>query len=122
MPESAALLFIDVVDSTLTTQRLGDARALALWTEHDRRARELLRRHGGREIDRADGYLLLFDGADAAARYALDYHASIATLGLAEARRAARRAGHAAARATTMSTSGAKARRGRGPGQTACGA
>lgn len=83
MPESAALLFIDVVDSTLTTQRLGDARALALWTEHDRRARELLRRHGGREIDRADGYLLLFDGADAAARYALDYHASIATLGLA---------------------------------------
>ena len=61
MGEIAALLFTDIVDSTLTTQRLGDERAAALWTEHDRRARDLLRRHHGREIDRADGFLLLFD-------------------------------------------------------------
>ena len=83
MGEIVALLFTDVVDSTLTTQRLGDERALALWTEHDRRARDLLRRHHGREIDRADGFLLLFDSAADAARHALDYHAAMAELGLA---------------------------------------
>jgi class 3 adenylate cyclase len=83
MSEIVALLFTDAVDSTLTTQRLGDERALALWTEHDRRARDLLRRHHGREIDRADGFLLLFDSAADAARHALDYHAAMAELGLA---------------------------------------
>ena len=75
-----ALLFTDVVDSTLLTQRLGDARARALWTEHDRGAREALRRHRGREIDRSDGFFLLFDSAADAARYALDYHALLAAL------------------------------------------
>ena len=75
-----ALLFTDVVDSTLLTQRLGDARARQTWIEHDRRARELLRRHRGREIDRADGFFLLFDAAADAARYAQDYHALLAAL------------------------------------------
>lgn len=83
MSEIVALLFTDIVDSTLTTQRMGDGPALALWTEHDRRARDLLRRHHGREIDRADGFLLLFDSAVDAARYALDYHAALSELGLA---------------------------------------
>ncbi len=83
MCEVVALLLTDVVDSTLTTQRLGDERALALWTEHDRRARDLLRRHHGREIDRADGFLLIFESAVDAACYALDYHAALAELGLA---------------------------------------
>ena len=83
MGEIVALLFTDVVDSTLTTQRLGDGRALALWTEHDRRARDLLRRHHGREIDRADGFLLLFNSAVDAACHVLDYHAALAELGLA---------------------------------------
>ena len=83
MSEIVALLFTDAVDSTLTTQRLGDERARALWTEHDRRARDLLRRHHGREIDRADGFLLLFDSVADAARHALDYHFAMAELGLA---------------------------------------
>ena len=83
MSEIATLLFTDVVDSTLTTQRMGDGPALALWTEHDRRARDLLRRHHGREIDRADGFLLLFNSAVDAARHALDYHAALSELGLA---------------------------------------
>ena len=78
MGEIVALLLTDVVDSTLTTQRLGDNRALALWTEHDRCARDLLRLHHGREIDRADGFLLMFDTAANAAWYALDYHAALA--------------------------------------------
>jgi len=83
MGEMLALLFTDVVDSTLTTQRLGDEPALQLWTEHDRRARDLLRHHHGREIDRADGFLLLFDSVVDAACHALDYHAALAGLGLA---------------------------------------
>ena len=55
MVPNAALLFTDIVDSTSTTQRLGDERAAALWNEHDRRARNLLRQHNGREIGRSDG-------------------------------------------------------------------
>jgi len=82
MGENVALLFTDVVDSTLTTQGLGEERAMALWTEHDRRARDLLRLHRGREIDRSDGFLLLFDNAADAARYAVDYHAAMAKLSL----------------------------------------
>src|SRR4029450_1383009 len=82
LSEIVALLFTDAVDSTLTTQRLGDERALALWTEHDRRARDLLPRPHGREIARADAFLLLFDSAIDAARLALDYHAAMAELGL----------------------------------------
>ena len=83
MAREAALLFTDIVDSTSTTQRLGDDRAAALWAEHDRRARALLRKHSGREIGRSDGLLTLFETAADAARYALDYHAQAAALGLA---------------------------------------
>ena len=83
MAADAALLFTDIVDSTLTTQRLGDERAADLWTEHDRRARNLLRLHRGREIGRSDGLLMLFDDAADAALYALDYHAQMTDLGLA---------------------------------------
>ena len=77
-----ALLFTDVVDSTRLVERLGDARAAELWAEHDRRARDLLARHHGREIDRTDGFFLLFDAAADAARYALAYHGALADLEL----------------------------------------
>src|SRR5882672_7615028 len=83
MVANAALLFTDIVDSTLITQRLGDERAAALWSEHDRRARSLLREHKGREIGRSDGLLTLFGEAADAARYALDYHAQMAEMGIA---------------------------------------
>ena len=77
-----ALLFTDVVDSTLLVERLGDARAAQVWAEHDRHARDLLGIHKGREIDRTDGFFLLFDAAADAARYALAYHRAIADLEL----------------------------------------
>jgi predicted ATPase/class 3 adenylate cyclase len=76
------LVFSDVVDSTRFVQRVGDVEAARVWAEHDRRARLLCRSRGGREIDRADGFFLLFDGAADAARYAVDYHALLADLGL----------------------------------------
>ena len=34
-----------------------------LWAAHDRAARDLLREWRGREIDKSDGMLLLFDTA-----------------------------------------------------------
>lgn len=77
-----ALLFTDVVDSTLRVEQLGDEAAAQLWTEHDRRARDLLARHHGREIDRTDGFFLLFDAPLDALCYALDYHAALAELSL----------------------------------------
>ena len=78
----ATLLFTDVVDSTQLVQRLGDEGAAALWLQHDRQARDLLSLHHGREIDRSDGFFLLFDHATDAARYALAYHQALAALEL----------------------------------------
>jgi predicted ATPase/class 3 adenylate cyclase len=77
-----ALLFTDVVDSTRMVERLGDPRAAEVWAEHDRRARDLLALHRGREIGRADGFFLLFDDPADAARYALAYHQALAGLAL----------------------------------------
>lgn len=78
-----ALLFSDVVDSTNLVERLGDARAADVWAAHDRRARDLLPRHRGREIGRADGFFLLFDSARDAAAFALDYHRVLSDLSMA---------------------------------------
>jgi len=78
--ESRVLVMTDVVDSTLTTTRLGDVRAALLWAAHDRVARDLLAAWRGREIDKSDGFLLLFDGVADAIGYALAYHAALAGL------------------------------------------
>jgi len=78
-----ALLLSDVEDSTALARTLGETRAAALWTEHDRRARDLLAAHDGRELGRGDGLFLLFDDALHAARYALAYQSVLRSLGLA---------------------------------------
>jgi predicted ATPase/class 3 adenylate cyclase/Tfp pilus assembly protein PilF len=77
------LLFTDVVDSTRLVEHLGDARAANVWAAHDRRARDLVARHHGREIGRTDGFFLLFEDPSDAARYALAYHDALADLALA---------------------------------------
>jgi len=75
-----ALLLTDVVDSTRLSATLGDAAMARLWAAHDRVARDLLRDWRGREIDKSDGMLLLFDtGADALA-YAFAYHRALGAL------------------------------------------
>ncbi len=76
----ATLLVCDLVDSTRIVQQLGDSRAAAMFEAHDARARELLSAEGGREIDRTDGFLLLFEDAAAAVRFALAYHDLLANL------------------------------------------
>ncbi|MES2715657.1 MAG: hypothetical protein V4795_07830 [Pseudomonadota bacterium] len=75
-----ALLLTDVVDSTQLSQRLGDQAMADLWAAHDRLARDLLPRWRGREIDKTDGMLLLFDSPADAAHYALAYHRALAGL------------------------------------------
>ena len=69
------LLFTDIVDSTSRVERIGEAAALDLWERHDRLARDLLVRHEGREIDRTDGFFVLFARPRQAAAFAIDYHA-----------------------------------------------
>ena len=80
--ELRALLLTDAVDSTKLTLALGDAAMARHWTAHDRVARDLLPTWRGREIDKTDGMLLLFDNAADAAGYALAYHRALATIGL----------------------------------------
>jgi len=63
MADVRALLLTDVVDSTRIAETIGDSRAAQLWAAHDRCARDLLPRWRGREIDKTDGMLLLFDAA-----------------------------------------------------------
>ncbi len=77
-----ALLLTDIVDSTRVAQELGDAAFAALSLAHDRAARDLLPHWRGREIDKTDGLLLLFESAADAVGYALAYHRSLARLGL----------------------------------------
>ena len=82
MTDLRALLLTDVVDSTRVAEQLGDAAMAAHWLAHDRAARELLRAWRGREIEKTDGLLAVFDSAADAAAFALAYHRAIAALGL----------------------------------------
>jgi predicted ATPase/class 3 adenylate cyclase/Tfp pilus assembly protein PilF len=81
-PLLRALLLTDAVDSTQLTQALGDAAMAQHWAVHDRAARDLLPRWRGREIDKTDGMLLLFERVEDAVGYALDYHRALAKIGL----------------------------------------
>ena len=75
-----ALLLTDVVDSTKLSERLGDQAMADVWAAHDRVARDLLPPWRGREIDKTDGMLLLFEQPEDALRYALAYHRALARL------------------------------------------
>ena len=76
--EIRTLLLTDVVDSTQLAESIGDAAMAEVWTQHDRLARDLLPLHGGREIDKTDGMLMLFTEPAAAVNYTLAYHQALA--------------------------------------------
>jgi len=80
MSELRVLLLTDVVDSTKLSESIGDERMAEVWAAHDRVARDLLREWHGREIDKTDGMLLMFETAVAAAGYARAYHRALAGL------------------------------------------
>jgi predicted ATPase/class 3 adenylate cyclase/Tfp pilus assembly protein PilF len=77
-----ALLLTDVVESTRLTERLKEEEASALWSAHDRVSRDLIPKWRGREIDKTDGLLILFDSVSDAAGYALEYHRALRERGL----------------------------------------
>lgn len=83
-PELNTLVLCDLVDSTAMVEKLGDQRAAQLIRKHDRMARALLDQHQGREIDKTDGFLLLFTRPIHAIGFALDYLRGLAHLSAAE--------------------------------------
>jgi predicted ATPase/class 3 adenylate cyclase/Tfp pilus assembly protein PilF len=82
MTKLRALLLTDVVDSTRIAETVGNAASTAHWVAHDRVARELLRTWRGREIERTDGLMAVFDSAADAVAFAVDYHRMLAALGV----------------------------------------
>lgn len=74
------LLLSDIVGSTHLVEILGDGGAAALFRLHDRAARDLLAQYDGREIDKTDGFLMLFDRPLNAALYAQAYHQALEQL------------------------------------------
>ena len=65
------VLFTDIVDSTATAGRLGDARWRDVLDAHDRIVRRELERHRGAEVNTTgDGFLAAFDGPARAIRCA----------------------------------------------------
>jgi putative peptide modification system cyclase len=73
VPLLRTLVLCDLVDSTALVERLGDRRGAELLRRHDRLARALISAHGGREIDKTDGFLLMFERPVQAVAFALAY-------------------------------------------------
>ncbi|HET7930060.1 MAG TPA: hypothetical protein VFL63_01545 [Rhodanobacteraceae bacterium] len=77
------LLVCDIADSTALVERLGDHRASGLIEQHDQLARGLVAHHNGREIDKTDGFLLVFERPSHALAWALAYHRGLVQLSAA---------------------------------------
>jgi putative peptide modification system cyclase len=72
-PLLRTLAVCDLVDSTALTEKLGDREAAEFIHRLDRLTRDLLYRHTGREIDKTDGFLVMFERPIQAVAFALDY-------------------------------------------------
>ncbi|MBK9653940.1 MAG: hypothetical protein IPO66_00170 [Rhodanobacteraceae bacterium] len=66
------ILILDLVNRAALVEQLGALRAADLIRRHERLVRDLMRRHGGREIDSAVGFLLLFERPLSAIAFALE--------------------------------------------------
>ncbi len=80
-PVLKTLLISDLVSSTKLIQLLGDARSAAIFRLHEKCARGLLEQYDGLEIDKTDGFLLLFDRPIHAVQFALAFHQSLGRIG-----------------------------------------
>src|SRR3954469_69470 len=83
-PLLRTLVACDLVESTALAQQLGDRSIADVMHLLDRHARDLLERHGGQEIDKTDGFLLMFDRPVQAIAFALDYQRLLHDLTLSE--------------------------------------
>ena len=73
-PVLRTILYLDLIDSTRLVDQLGDRRAFAVTSRHDRAVRALLPEYDGYEIDKSDGFQLLFERPVDAVGFALEYH------------------------------------------------
>jgi TolB-like protein/class 3 adenylate cyclase len=80
-PAIRTILLCDLVASTQLVERVGDSAAADLLARHDRIARDLLSTFNGREIDKSDGFLLLFERPIEAVRFAIAYQTGLRDLG-----------------------------------------
>ena len=80
MSDHPTLLLTDVVDSTALAVAIGDDAMSVLWAAHDEASRALLLRWNGREMEKTDGLLALFDRTADAVDYALAYHEVLRSL------------------------------------------
>ena len=92
-PVLKTILISDLVDSTQLVRQLGDRAATEVFRRHDRLARDLMSQHGAYEVDKTDGFLLLFERPIDAVLYALAYHRGLRQMSANEARPIAARAG-----------------------------
>ncbi|HEX7370556.1 MAG TPA: putative peptide modification system cyclase [Rhodanobacteraceae bacterium] len=83
-PQLRTLVVCDIADSTALVERMGDQTAANLIRKHDRLARALVEQHRGREIDKTDGFLLMFDRPIQAAAFALDYQRALKHMSAAD--------------------------------------
>jgi len=78
-PGIRTVLFTDIVDSTLLTQKLGDEMAMELLRIHDRVVRDALKALNGREVKHTgDGIMASFVSAAAAVRCAAQIQRELA--------------------------------------------
>lgn len=79
----ATVLFTDIVDSTGKAAALGDQRWRDLLDVHDRAARTVVERFGGRLVkSTGDGLLATFDAPTRATRCAMALHEALSSVGL----------------------------------------
>jgi putative peptide modification system cyclase len=83
----------DLVDSTALVETLDDDTAAQLMQQHDRMTRSVMRRYEGLEVDRTDGFLLVFESPTAAVKFALDYQHELRILATESRRHLAARVG-----------------------------
>ncbi|HEX5124490.1 MAG TPA: putative peptide modification system cyclase [Rhodanobacteraceae bacterium] len=76
-PMLRTLVLCDLADSTALVERLGDLQAAELFRKHDRLTRTLVHQYGGREIDKTDGFLMMFDRPIEAVAFALAYQRAL---------------------------------------------
>jgi class 3 adenylate cyclase len=79
----STILFSDIVDSTVTLEKLGDRAWAALLDQCNVSIRSAIDRYRGREmVTLGDGFVALFDGPAKAVRAAMLMHEGAAALGL----------------------------------------
>ena len=74
---SLAIVLLDLIGSTAFVQKVGALKSAQWLQYHDRLARSLVYRFGGREIDRSDGFLLSFERTIDAVNFALHYQKTV---------------------------------------------